>query len=610
MELAVSKASPLGQYLAQLDGEETVEVPKPEAKRRRRRKRQQKQQWQLRDELLQRVTGRLSAVRPSLREELQVEGLVLADSRSVTLLTMRSGVVVAAIAAVAVTWLERALWGGVVVAGLVTMEMGVQLVVKWHEWSAARVADAEKAFEGALASYNDAFEASLSVVKRAELASRGYRIGVGVLPPVGRLETPGNGDIDARLRCFPLRRKLRALNDRLQAHATALLKGSDVRQAADLSEEEEDAVGDSHVPSLLLTALTKQHARSALLAENAVHAALVQNLTRVCSSPQGRCSIGSIHSVLQSHRDAVMHLVCSLRSWSTELEAWNTMRDPVALLSVDVGSTKDHNGACPQQTPSESDPRLKGIAAQLQELRSTSETLSALVTAAQFELAAPEMAPGAIAGDREAIGTLVRQLQEAWQDYEAVLDSVTPNGANDSESTCSEADGDQDLQPTNPTTAPHTPAPEELDCTVVFTGTSTGDEGFDLQALLKQQETGDTATASRPLFVRELRDVLAYRQARTQPGKTKQVDHDPPAVSPVEPTNLPPPPPADAMFALPRAPPRGRPRRVSSVLLLNPVRPAVRAFSSELHELLQKSQALQRSGDMLECCGDSNDDDD
>ncbi|KAE9044741.1 hypothetical protein PR001_g5239 [Phytophthora rubi] len=148
--------------------------------------------------------------------------------------------------------------------------------------------------------------------------------------------------------------------------------------------------------------------------------------------------------------------------------------------------------------------------------------------------------------------------------------------------------------------------------TVIFTGTSIGDEGFDLQALLRQQEADASATSSpTPYFVRELRDVLAHRQAHAQPGLTKQIDHDPPVLSLSVVTTAPAPPPADTMFSLPRAPPRGRPRRQPPAPL-GPIkknersRSAATAFKSELQALLQRAQPIQQQ-DVLESLGDSDD---
>ncbi|KUF98291.1 hypothetical protein AM588_10009689 [Phytophthora nicotianae] len=162
-------------------------------------------------------------------------------------------------------------------------------------------------------------------------------------------------------------------------------------------------------------------------------------------------------------------------------------------------------------------------------------------------------------------------------------------------------------------------APEDPNCTVVFTGTSTGDDSFDLLSLLKQQEA-DTPESSGPTphFVRELRDVLAHRV----PGLTKQVDHDPliPSTPPIPPADnaILPPPPTDDMFALPRAPPRGGPRRPSTranrdpSAAISPTLPrdnklsgvVATAFNLELQTLLQRIQSSQQPNS-IDCIGDS-----
>ena len=134
---------------------------------------------------------------------------------------------------------------------------------------------------------------------------------------------------------------------------------------------------------------------------------------------------------------------------------------------------------------------------------------------------------------------------------------------------------------------------------------------FDLQALLKRQETQSVVTApgSTPNFVRELRNVLAYRQAHAQPGHTKQVDQDLPALSTSVP-EAPLLPPSAAMFAPPHAPQRRRPRRLLPVSSRSDTYSEVtaRAVNLELHALLQQSQLSHRAA--TECLVDSDVDDD
>lgn len=159
-----------------------------------------------------------------------------------------------------------------------------------------------------------------------------------------------------------------------------------------------------------------------------------------------------------------------------------------------------------------------------------SETLTALTIAAQHEMVSGDSILERLVDSREAMRAMARHLQEAWDGYDSALsalrceDDTDPGTSGDA----AEEGEDPEAKPIDAVVASSSvPTPEDPNYTVIFTGTSTGDEGFDLQALLKQQEADASATASpTPHFVSELRDVLAHRQAHAQPGLTKQVDHD------------------------------------------------------------------------------------
>lgn len=240
-----------------------------------------------------------------------------------------------------------------------------------------------------------------------------------------------------------------------------------------------------------------------------------------------------------------------------------------------------------------------------------SETLTALTIAAQHEMVSGDSILERLVDSREAMRAMARHLQEAWDGYDSALsalrceDDTDPGTSGDA----AEEGEDPEAKPIDAVVASSSvPTPEDPNYTVIFTGTSTGDEGFDLQALLKQQEADASATASpTPHFVSELRDVLAHRQAHAQPGLTKQVDHDPPSVATTG-SEAPAPPPSDAMFSLPRAPQRGRPRRQPPASLDPPMEnertaPAANAFNLELQALLQRAQPIQQQ-DILESLGD------
>uniref|UniRef100_H3HB07 Myosin-binding domain-containing protein n=1 Tax=Phytophthora ramorum TaxID=164328 RepID=H3HB07_PHYRM len=247
-----------------------------------------------------------------------------------------------------------------VVFALLGLELSARLLLAWYTRRSGRLVASLSEFVDALGKFNHVYGDSLTLVKRAELASRGYRLGTGLLPPIGRLEA-NNAETSAG------------------------------DESQDTTKED---IVDEQAPSLLLTALAKQRSRAILLLETA--------------------------------------------------EAWSSYDNAVSVLTV----RDDAQGS-------------------------------------------------------------------------DVAETETDNAS--------------------------VPTTEDPDCTVVFTGTSTGDEGFDLQALLNQQEADTASSAAKPHFVRELRDVLAHRQAHAQPAN---------------------------------------------------------AFNMELRALLQRAQQSQQ-GDVIECLGES-----
>ncbi|CAI5705734.1 unnamed protein product [Peronospora effusa] len=514
---------------------------------------------------------------------------------------------------------------GVATFVLLSLELSVQLLLAWYRYRSRRLIGSLNAFLAALEAFDKVFACSLTLIKRAELATRGYRLRTGFLPPIGRLEASDfdngadgaseeNAASSARqnqLRCLPLRRKLRAVNEQLQIRASILVKEGEYtrRDKSQDCVEKETPAGDQ-APSLLLTALTKQHNRAVLLLENAVHTVLARKLACACSYRDA--IVGwSLFRTLGSLRLTVEHLIETLSTWKDDLEAWNPTRDPMKLQACAPDTMSSDRQQVKQHAPVSiaSDIRLRGVASQLHELRSTSETLTSLVIAAQYELLSVKSAAERLASSRDTMRSMTQQLHEAWGSYDSALSALTgqdnhlDNASGDAASKDEEV---RDSAPITPLELSSVVVLEDLNCTVVFTGTSTGDEGFDLQALLKRQERDAATTSSgpKPRFVNELRDVLAHRQAHAHPKPTKQVDHDPPAhLIPVLS-----PPAADNMFALPRAPPRGRPRRPPSDLPRVYARSEVTAgaFHLELQALLQQSQVLQH--DVVECLGDRDED--
>ncbi|KAL3656396.1 hypothetical protein V7S43_018769 [Phytophthora oleae] len=670
MEIAVASSSPLGQYLAELDAEaggseslaQALSAPCPVARKRPRRSTAQPpslwdclqlaQSARRRIELvaMRRLTPKLCAFHPTIREELQqaVGSNVAAFavpykghgwwSRHVALVEVLEDVEVArrfsvgtggtlvVIMAVVFGWgggdmlvLQFMRW---IAAVVFVLELSVRLWLVWYARRSQQLVTSLQGFLSAMNKYDQVYGDSLTIVKRAELASRGYRLGAGLLPPIGRLETPTaeiggdstrEGSAEAakrRLRCLPLRRKLRTLNNQLLKLSSTLLHEDEKisgQESQHLSENE-DAV-DDQAPSLLLTALAKQRHRSVLLLENAVRTGLVKNVARACSTPVS-CNL---LRTLISQRVVAQRLMSELSGWTDDLQTWNSTKNPVTLLASDSNVHSPERQQDGRQAPSApSNPRLNSVAAQLHDLRSISETLTALVIASQHELLA-DAVPEQLSSFRDTMQSMVQQLQEVWSKYNSALNALEGKANPQDSDAGEETEGEEIVAAKVPSSAP---APEEPNCTVVFTGTSTGDEGFDLQALLKQQEVADAASGPTPRFVRELQDVLAHREAHTRQTLTKQVDHDPPASSsPVPKYQPPPPPPAtDAMFSLPRAPPRGRPCRQPATLIadseplslgsLNTDKSSSAAFNLELQALLQRVQPSVRQ-DVIESLSDS-----
>uniref|UniRef100_A0AAV1TWP7 Myosin-binding domain-containing protein n=1 Tax=Peronospora matthiolae TaxID=2874970 RepID=A0AAV1TWP7_9STRA len=613
MEVAVASTSPLGQYLTQLDataaddGEARppwLSGPRAVLKKRfirdqtsGRSRKWRRMRWMenvrrcVEVKAVQRLIPELCAFHPTIREELQQAGVcdpvvfrppsksregrrccsfaaveVLRHVRvNTTNVVWRLSVVVCTSAAVLVAVVTAVVGRGdgklvllqtmkwIVAATtffLLGMEVCVRLLHAWYARCSRRLVGSLDAFVAGLEKFNEVYAGSLTIVKRAELASRGYRLGTGLLPPIGRLESntmntsshdrsgedAASHSLANQLRCLPLRRKLRALNKQLHVLASVVVEKDDqaiAHQCQVYSKEE--TTGGEQAPSLLLTALSKQHDRAVLLLENVVHSALVRNMTSACLLHRKTGVDRSLLCALDSLRSVVGQLVEALRAYADDLEDWNTSQNPVALLESDPATKFLDRRRRQEQVLNAYDTCPNGVASPLYELRSASETLAALVVAAQHELLPVDSAAERLLGSRDAMHSMVLQLQEAWNEYNSALSAL--NGREDKIESVggSAVVGDKighasTLVPPIPLSS--APAREDLNCTVVFTGTSSGDDDFDLQALLKQQETNAVVTApgSVPNFIRELRDVLAYRQTQAPPGPTKQVDHDPPAL--------------------------------------------------------------------------------
>ncbi|KAK1928830.1 hypothetical protein P3T76_015619 [Phytophthora citrophthora] len=413
MEIAVTSSSPLGQYLAELitsflipsllselDAEagsseslaQILSTPQPVARKRPRRSTAQTlrlwewlqlaQTIQRRVELVavRRLIPKLCAFHPTIREELQqtvgYNATVFAVSykgngwwsRYIALVEVLEGVQVTQqsvviLAVVLGSWrwdtlvLKLLQW---IAAVVFVLELSMKLWLGWYARRSQQLVAALQTFLSAMSNYDQAYGDSLTLVKRAELASRGYRLGAGLLPPIGRLEASSNAESSG------------------ENGATELKKET-------LVEREDDKA-----PSLLLTALTKQRNRSTLLLENAVRTELVTNVARSCSSSMS-CNL---FDTLISQRVEAEQLIKALGVWTDDLQVWNSTKNPVTLQTLDSSIHPTERQQDGQQAPSDPvDPQLNSVASQLHDLRSISETFTALTIASQHELltdAAPE----------------------------------------------------------------------------------------------------------------------------------------------------------------------------------------------------------------------------
>ncbi|TDH70709.1 hypothetical protein CCR75_005290 [Bremia lactucae] len=435
--------------------------------------------------------------------------------------------------------LQTMRWIGIfAVFGLLALDLSVRWLLAWYARRAKQLVESIMAFRGILNKFNAIYENSINVVKRAELASRGFQIGADWLPPIGRLEASdaGNASNDEcaaftaakiQMRCVPLRRMLRKVNDQLLRTAFAIIEeGEELDEMDNGQNIDEDDTMDLQSPSLLLTALTKQHKRATIVLESAVHEILVHNLAQARTFRDNEKS-GCLFSHFGSHRITVEKLITSLRAWTCDLETWNTTKDPVALFALDSGVSALQNRKTKSRVD---DPMLESIGLQLQGLRSMSETLTALFIAAQYELLSTDHAIERLCNSRALMQSLIYHLQEEYNSYDSAFSS-TIDGEKRQDISASK-DVIQEAQcasnSTRSVTNSSVRAPEDPSCTVIFTGTSTGDESFDLLSLLKQQEIDSTAAVAKPThhFVRELQNVLASRGIHEERDFTKQIDQD------------------------------------------------------------------------------------
>ncbi|CEG46353.1 uncharacterized protein PHALS_02757 [Plasmopara halstedii] len=571
MEIAVASSSPLGQYLAELeeDGDESMahllsaHHPSHARKKSTRRAGYAANYWrwlQLVQSLhhriemiaLQQLLPDLCAFHSTLREELQetISDAAMYEAlsnvpnnywrRHVTIIEILSGIKILPIN----NWQII----GVLVAGLgisiiyLDINHGTLLqLLKWillpivillcgvlssihilltlYARCSKRLLYSLNKLQTTLQSFNQISSDCLTTIKRAELTSQGFQLGIGTfLPPLARFEAIADEKKRIRktqLHCVHLRKKLRVVNENILSQALNLLN----ENTKTIERNRQDEIND-RVPSLLLTTLIKQRNRSLLVLENAVLTILKRTLT--FTYLPDHCNLFSDLSSLQQSLEQIS---TNLSGWTSDLNVWNTTKDPVTLFTSEMTleSSKEQTFHHQQILANLTDPKLKCVAMQLQSIRSMSETLTALSIAAQYELLSSNFDMKSFGKSRDLMQSLILQLQEEWRKFdnevnvqkcnEKTQDIVQHNETLYNTEMISEAASLSTLPSQDP------------NCTIVFTGTSTGDDNFDLKSLSKQQRTEMTAIPTFH-FIHELQNVLAHRVAHAQPGLMKQVDQD------------------------------------------------------------------------------------
>lgn len=401
------------------------------------------------------------------------------------------------------------------------------------------------------------YELSLNLVKKAELASRGYRIGL-MLPPVGRIERVTS------MKCAQLRLRLRRINDAMEDASVRLKNRQPLvgftadADAQEMCPEQDDATGQ-RAPSLLISALSKRHELANVLLESALHGSLFDcvslywNLVRdeegenlPKKKQPGDRSKASQVAAFETLRSQFEELVRMFLAWNRELDQLNNSSSVKVLRGDSVessraGAEKAVGGGRPYPQESAGEPDnedIEALSVHLHELRTTCETLKHLVFAAQQDVSMVLQSPfspvsrlykeqqlsQSLMETRGIMQNMVGSLHNTWTLYEKGLDALASAGKGDadidSSANCADgeiagADADNDDDSARLKTLEEEEArlreeQERSKFTFVFTGTSTGERDFDLKAILETQEQQQKALPA-PYFVRELQVSTRFR---------------------------------------------------------------------------------------------------
>ncbi|KAF1325452.1 hypothetical protein FI667_g9219, partial [Globisporangium splendens] len=414
-----------------------------------------------------------------------------------------------------------------------------QALVVFYRFKARQLVATIRRYVELRQAFESSCQASLDLVKKAELASRGYRIGP-ILPPIGRIEKAVN------LRCGPMRIRLRSINEQVELISKQIRNREPVVVAEADRRSSGEINSDNHnAPSLLISALAKRHELVHVLLESALRESLVASVA----------SFWTLYDEVPDHKTHLIHTLQSqllqyesisiaFSAWNQELARMNSSRDVKFLQSTPVLTNEDETAKSRRRS---SDADVEVMSEHLNELRTACETLKHLLFVAQSDTATlregeERIDPAAkqmwisqsLNGTRGLMKSTMQTLNGAFEQYERALDrlSVDDDGA----ATAPAGNGDQENEELGDSDAGAVEAlqrklaaaklreEQEKKFTFVFTGTSTGEKDFDLQGILKQQPP---ETAPIPSFVHELQDVLTQREAHAQPTITKEINQDP-----------------------------------------------------------------------------------
>ncbi|TMW61084.1 hypothetical protein Poli38472_014545 [Pythium oligandrum] len=421
------------------------------------------------------------------------------------------------------------------------VELLFQTLLLRHKYTQDRLVHTIEASLSARKAFDQAFTQSLDVVKRTELASRGYRLGC-LLPPVGRVEEAMSMKVKRQptqyheLQCRRIRVRLRQWNDALERVSEAIAQRRPVTTVPMPVAVEQEETGGAATPSLLITALKKRHEISTLRLELVLRETLVNDLAALFQDELRTAD------VVAKQIETYIALTQQLTQWTRDLERGNARKLRYEAHADVVESVDDAKHTSPDVPDDVEDVRRA-----MDEVLATCETLKALAIGVQHDAVAfgeartPEEADAVraqwriqVTRTQSQMHKLVTNLQDEWAVLNAAMErairgvSESPDAVPANETINNEEDADTTSAEATINATSDAPTDPEREYLMVFTGTSTGEKDFDLQALLRQQQLIDSTASVVPSFVSELQDVLDRRQElQATPTLVRQIGEDP-----------------------------------------------------------------------------------